>query len=274
MPTAEEILEDAGKGASYVIAPGFLSAYEAWKETEHSLQESVEKLEEQHKLLLATLALTNNTYCNMFKKFHPIFAADKKKGIDFTKSPDYQTIVKLGQQIFKSAGDWLKTQTDLEKQAHIPKVDLSIHDFLDPKKAVKILKLAQTFFKKGVSGMEISDSIRGDGSGIGNPVIAIVWAAALITAGISIAYIVHRLTISTQDRIDLLNATKQTCIDLKLSPTECAGVINTAQVEETKNSKGVTDAAEAVGSGFAKILFVGAALFIGLQLIKNKKATT
>lgn len=268
MPTAAEIAEDAAKAGAYLVASPFFYAYEAWDSAEHSLQENVEKLEEQHKLLFATLALTNNVYCNLYKKNFTIWTQMKKLGKDYKLTNDYKTIIKLGVQIKLAAMDWFKTQSDLEKQANIPAVKITQADFLNAAKAVTILKVAQTFFNKNVSGEEISKAMQG--TGIGNPVIAIVWAAAIISAGISIAYIVSRLTVSTQDRLNLLNATKQTCIDLKLSSADCASVMNTAQQEETKNSKGVTDAAAAVGSSFAKVGLVLGLLFVAGMAVKHK----
>lgn len=241
MTEDSEILKDEGKAALYAIAPVYFWAYEAYDATQHSLKENATKLEEQHKLLFATLALTNNTYCNLYKKYYPAFIKLKKEGKDYTKSHQWQTIIKLGSKILQSAHDWFKTQTDLEKQANIPKVNFTAKDFLNPKKAVSILKQAQLFFPKHITGSEIANAIQGKTIGIVPVVIAVVWASAIITASISIAYIVHRMTISTQDRINLLNATKQTCDDLKLTPEECAGVLKTTQTEETKNADAVKE---------------------------------
>lgn len=270
MPDTGDVIKTGGEAALYALAPPFFWAYEAWNAAEHSVEETAQKLEEQHKLLFATLALTNNTYCNMFKKFSPEWRKMKKAGKDFTKTPEFKTLLKLGIQVKKAAQDWFKTQTDLEAKAKIKKAPIKIDDFLVSSKAVTILKYAQTFFKKNISGSDISEAIQHNGIGIVPVVIVVAWASAIVVASVSVAYMVSRMTISTQDRIDLLNATKKTCEDLNLTPEECAGVINTAQTEETKNSKGVTDAADAVGGGLTKIAFLAAAAYVLVQLTKNK----
>jgi hypothetical protein len=219
--------------------------------------EQVKQFEREHKLLFIYLAITNNTYCNLFDREYKAWHAKKLAG-SFTDTPEGKIVANLGRTIRLKAKGWYEAQTFLEKNAHIPKVSVTINDFLVNSKRGAISIQA---------GKYIDKSGKINGIGI---IPLIIWGAILIIGAISAAYIVHRLTTTTQDRQDLLKATEQTCKDLNLTPDQCANVVTTVQKEETNNSKGVTDSVTAVSTGLSDIFLYGGLALIGVLLITSK----
>jgi hypothetical protein len=93
-----------------------------------------------------------------------------------------------------------------------------------------------------------------------------------LVGAISAAYIVHRLTTTTQDRQDLLKSAEQTCKDLNLTPAECSDVVTTTQKEESKNTKGVTDVVANAGSSIKTFLYIGLGGLLLITFLKTNKS--
>jgi hypothetical protein len=217
-------------------------------------EQNVINLEKEHKNLFWQLAVSNNTYLNLQKKYMPIWNKDK----NYLKSPSWKTVTALGGQILVKAHHWFETQKELEAKAKIPKTNITENDFLQPKKNLAIQNQNLIYFTgHGLNG----------GIGI---IPLIIWGVVLIVGAISAAYIASRLTVSTQDRVDLLAKTAQTCKDLNLTPDECANVVSTVQTQETKNSQGVTDVAKSLTGGVENILLLGGGLLLAFTFLKNK----
>jgi hypothetical protein len=224
--------------------------------------QQIHDLEASHKLLFAALALANNTYCNLYKHYFPLW----KKDPDYKNSFEFKTVIKLGVDIVQKSKTWFDTQYYLEKQAKIPATKIKPSDFLHPKKNVSILKQAKQYIQdwQGVP-------IQGEAEQIGI-IPLIIWGVIVLAAAISAAYVVNRLTVSTKDREELLAKTEQTCKDLNLTPEQCANMVTATQHEETQNAQGVTEAANAVGGGLMKIVLFGTVIYFGFQLINSKKS--
>jgi hypothetical protein len=240
--------------------------------------DQVKQFEREHKLLFIYLAITNNTYANLFNKGLNSWINAGTKG-SYLDSPAYQPIKRLGQTILIKAKGWYETQQYLEQTAKIPKVAVTINDFLQYKKRSAILNQANTWIDKSghVSGHNEQDVYRincpCNEKKIGIGIIPlIIWGVIAIVSAISAAYIVNRMTTTTQDREDLLKQSEQTCKDLNLTAQQCADVVTTTQKEETKNAKAVTDTASAVVGGFKGILLIGGGLLITLAVLKSKKS--
>ena len=242
-------------------------------------EKEVRDLEAAHKIMFATLALSNNTYCNLYKRYFNEWMNNKqmvsyvdgitvKQTEAYKLTPTFKIVTNLGVQIMLKAKHWFDTQYYLEQNGGIPKVKIKQDDFLKANQSLNILKQASEYVKNW-SGSGIMGN---DTSGIGI-IPLIIWGVIAIVGAVSAAYIVSRLSVTTKDRIDLLDATKQTCIDLHLTPDQCANVVTTTQQEETHNSQGVTDTAESITGGIKTLFLYGIALFFGLQLIKSKKAS-
>ena len=228
--------------------------------------DQVKQFEREHKLLFIYLAITNNQYTNLFQKGLTAWVNSGNKG-SYLDSPAYQPIKRLGVQILIKAKNWYETQTFLEQTAGIPKVSVTINDFLQYKKRGAILNQANVWIDKSgkVSG---ADGCYQTSIGI---IPLIIWGVVAIVSAISAAYVVNRLTTTTQDRQDLLKSAEQTCKDLNLTAQQCADVVQTTQKEESKNSEGVTDAAKAVTGGIKGMLLYGG-LGLGLLFfLKNRK---
>lgn len=229
--------------------------------------DQVKQFEREHKLLFIYLAITNNQYTNLFQKGLTAWINAGTKG-SYLDSPAYQPIKRLGQTILIKAKGWYETQSYLEQTALIPKVAVTINDFLQYKKRGAILNQANSWISKEgkVSG---ADGCYKTSIGI---IPLIIWGVIAIVSAISAAYIVNRMTTTTQDRKDLLNAAEQTCKDLNLTAQQCADVVQTTQKEETKNAKAVTDTANAVTGGIKGILLAGAAAIAIIFVAKNHKS--
>ena len=221
--------------------------------------QQIHDLEASHKLLFAALALANNTYCNLYRHYFPQW----KENSDYKNTFEFKTVLRLGVDVVQKSKTWFDTQYYLEEKASIPKTKIKPSDFLHPQKNIAILKQAKQYIADWQGA-----PIQGDGMGI---IPLIIWGVIVLAAAISAAYVVNRLTVSTNDRIELMRTTEQTCKDLNLTPQQCANMVTATQQEETKSTQGVTDAAAAVGGGFTKILLWGAALFLGYKLINEKK---
>ncbi len=222
--------------------------------------EQVKQFEREHKLLFIYLAITNNTYCNLFDREYKAWHAKKLPGT-FTDTPEGKIVANLGRTIRLKAKGWYEAQTFLEQNAHIPKVSVTLNDFLVNNKRGAISIQAGKYIDK-------SGKVNGIASiGI---IPLIIWGVILIIGAISAAYIVHRLTTTTQDRKDLLIATEQTCKDLNLTPDQCTNVVTTVQKEESSNAKGVTDSVTAVSTGLSNIFLYGGLALISVLLITSK----
>ena len=241
-------------------------------------EQEIKDLEAAHKIMFAVMALSNNTYCNLYKKYLPEWQKNRmlvtvpdglsvKQVEAYKLTPSFKIITNLGVQILQKAKNWFDTQYYLEKYGHIPKVAVTANDFLIAGKSVAILTQASKYVKdwKGSNGMNGVDK-----SGIGI-IPLIIWGVIAIVGAVSAAYIVSRLSVTTQDRVDLLQATKQTCIDLNLTPDQCANIVTSTQQEETHNSQGVTSATEAVGGSITKLFVFGLLAFFGLQALSSRR---
>lgn len=227
--------------------------------------DQVKQFEREHKLLFIYLAITNNQYTNLFNKGLNSWINAGTKG-SYLDSPGYQPIKRLGQQILIKAKGWYEVQDYLEKTAGIPKVNVSINDFLQYKKRGAILNQANVWIDKSgkVSG---ADGCYKQSIGI---IPLIIWGVVALVGAISAAYIVHRLTTTTQDRKDLLAAAEQTCKDLNLTPAQCADVVQTTQKEETKNTEGVTKAIDSATGGIKTVVLGGLGLLALITFLKHK----
>ena len=225
-------------------------------------EKEVRDLEAAHKILFAVLALSNNTYVNLFKRYSPQW----KKNPDYKNSREFKIVLKLGVQVAQKAQDWFKTQDYLEQYGKIPKAKVKYTDFLQPSKNVAILKQASEYVKDWKGSLSGEDE-----SGIG-VIPLIIWGVIAIVGAVSAAFIVSRLTVSTKDRVELLEATKNTCKELNLTPTECASVVTTTQQEQTKNYEGVTETVHEAASGLSNTLLFGLAIFLGFNFLTSKKS--
>lgn len=224
-------------------------------------EKEVRELEAAHKILFAVMALSNNTYVNLFKRYTTAW----KKNSDYKNTKEYKVILNLGVKLGKTVIDWYTTQLYLEKYGNIPKVEVAAKDFLKPNMNVAILKQASKYVKDFKGGLNGADS-----SGIG-VVPLIIWGVIAIVGAVSAAFIVNRLTVTTADRVELLNATKKACTDLNLTPEQCAQVVTTTQQEQTKGHEGVTDTVSEFGSGIKSTLLWGLAIFLGFQFLSKQK---
>jgi hypothetical protein len=214
-----------------------------------SISDDVKKLEAAHKVQFAYLSLANNLYINLYNKYFP----EWKKNKNYKDTREYKIVLKLGLTVYTKAKNWFETQLYLEDKANIPKVNVKLGDFLNAKKRIDVLKQAKAWLK---------DSNTVNGIGI---IPLIIWGVVAIVAAVSAAYITKRLTVTTEDRKELMEATAQTCKDLNISPEESGKLLLGTQQEATKNSEGF--------KGMTDIFKYGALAGIILLFISKSKKT-
>ena len=185
------------------------------------------------------LVEATNVYLNLVKKYPK----------DSRTPAQAQLLKNYLEKGFAVAIAWDKRQKELEK-AGAKKFILKFFDFTDQAQLNKLAKEVKT--SGGVAG------------------IGFVWFVPLLWfSGVSLVAwattkITDDLTTTAKEQEELINTTKKTCLELKLSPEDCKKLITDTQagVDNSVLPKGVG------GIGFLPLLLGAGLIFF---LMKNKK---
>jgi hypothetical protein len=179
-------------------------------------KEQVQKYELEHKALFCSLVIANNLWLAMPGKygFNPKDKTTKK----------YKAWMDLAKMLMVKLTLFSIRQQELEKSKGVPIIPAKYYGmFLNPKTAKTLSDFAKSFIQP--------DSSKGIGF-----IILLIWGVILLVAFFTAAYIVDKTTVTTQDRIDLLNQTDKTCKELGIPPEKAAALITSTQQQATESA--------------------------------------
>jgi hypothetical protein len=150
------------------------------------------------------------------------------KNYAWLPNTDYRkkAFLKFGTEFIPVLAKWIMRQENLER-AGIPKMPVVVRDFFSRDR--------MPYLEELVRSINAETQVNGQMGFI--PLI--IWGVIAIAAIFGATEIVDETNTTAEERQDLMATSSKTCTDLKLTPEQCAQMINTAQTEATTSGSGI-----------------------------------